>query len=82
MKYVSQYFPWQKRKEEILMKLQNKRVAALKPCLSHLCQNIFFLVYSFSLYGETTNTWFLGFSHTLPKELKVLQSKVEVYTKI
>ena len=54
------------------MKLENKTVPGLKPCLSHLCQNIFCPVYSFSLYDETTNTWFLGFSHTLPKELKVL----------
>lgn len=42
----------------------------------------FFFVCYFSLYDENTDTWLLGFSHVLPKELKVLQSKVEVCIKI
>lgn len=62
------------------MKLQNN--SCLKALSQPPLSKYFFSCIFFFLYDETTNTWFLGFSHTLPKELKVLQSKVEVYTKI
>ena len=68
------------------MKLQNKTVSTLNKTLSQspLSEYFFpfFSVRYFSLYDENTDTWLLGFSHALPKELKVLQSKVEVCIKI
>lgn len=66
-----------KERKKNYMKLQNNS------CLKTLSQPpLSKYLYILFLYDETTNTWFLGFSHTLPKELEVLQSKVEVYTKI